>query len=53
MTLKVYLITSFTKTVAIFQVAWSLPVCLMVAYKNFYDIFMTFIFDKSFKQGME
>ena len=24
----------------------------MVAHKNFYDIFMSFIFDKSFKQGM-
>ena len=53
MTLKLFLITSFTRTVAIFQVAWSLPVCLIVAHKNFYDIFMTFIFDKSFKQGME
>ena len=53
MTSKVYLMTSFTKTVAIFQVAWSLPVCLMVAHKNFQEDLMTFFFDKSFKQAME
>ena len=53
MTSKVYLIASFTRTVAIFQVAWSLPVCLMGANKNFYEVFMTLFFDKNFKQVME
>ena len=53
MTSKVYLMTSFIRTVAIFQVAWSLPVCYTVAHKHFYDIFMTFFFDKKFKQAME
>ena len=53
MTSKVYLMTSFTRIVEIFQVAWSLPVCLKVAKRNFKEYFMTFFFDKSFKQAME
>ena len=53
MTLKVYLMTRYTRAVVIFQVARSLPVCLIVAHKNFYEVFMTFFFDKRFKESME
>ena len=45
--------TSFTKTVAIFHVTWSFPVCLTIVHKNFWEVFMTFFFDNKFKQAME
>ena len=39
----------FTKTVEIFQVAWSLPVCQMLANSDYYDDFIIFFFDKIFR----
>ena len=53
MTSKRYSMIIFTRTVAIFQVACSLPVCQMVAYSHFYKYFMTFFFDRSLLQAME
>ena len=53
MTSKMYKMIISTRTVEIFQVAWSLPVCQMVANSHFYDDFMTFFFDESFFQAME
>ena len=38
--------TAFTRTVAIYQVAWSLPVRKMVADKHFKDFFLLFALKK-------
>ena len=53
MTSKMFLMIIINRTVIIFQVAWSLPVGEIVAIRNFYENFITFVHDKRFKQAME